>query len=390
MEQRVKQRLELLSLHVQSPKISKDRWSVLNDLNLELALTVVATLSTILIPVIGWYLRRKECHQLDVVLDKGIFLVNQLAGNLKKFSIVIDEKPASDQVAWITGWIINSGNFDISKRMIEHPLILKLPNNMKWLRGSIEHCSNDVECHSQIVGDQELQFEWILLKCGEFINFDALLQCPLEETEQFRSIYSLVEIVRPYSRIENIQIESLIPLPQLGERYSPLKPRKLNLIPKLSATIATILFLVPMWVITFFPFELDNLIGDGFLPATPKLVKTVDGIPVELKVSVNQKNEVRLIPNQPEVDTPLHDNYLFSSTDELFSQEDIRVGRIAVRELSKDTSHLFILGFLTSMFTWGLLYMWFPRMFLFDSNKRRTTSALFKLQTQKIAKQSKS
>ena len=240
------------------------------------------------------------------------------------FSIVIEGKPASDQVAWINGWIINSGNFDISERMIEHPLILKLPNDMKWLRGSIEHCSNDVECHSQIVGDQELQFEWVLLKCGEFINFDALLQCPLEETKQFRSINSLVEIVRPYSRIENIQIESLIPLSQLGERYSPLKPRKLNLIPKLSATIATILFLVPMWMIAFFPFELDNLIGDGFLPATPKLVKTVDGIPVELKVSVNQKNEVRLMPNQPEVDTPLHDNYLFSSTDELFSQEDIR------------------------------------------------------------------
>ena len=363
---------------------------MLNDLNLELALTVVATLSAILIPVIGWFLRQKECHQLDVVLDKGIFLVNQLAGNLKNFSIGIDENSASDQVAWTTGWIINSGNFDISERMIEHPLILKVPNNMKWLRGSIEHCSNDVKCKSHIVGDQELQFEWVLLKCGEYIYFDALLQCPLEETTEFGSINSLAKIVSPYSRIENIQIESLIPLSQLGERYSPLKPRKLNLIPKLSVTLAAILFFALMWMRAFFPFELDNLIGDGFLPATPKLVKTVDGIPVELKVSVNQKNEVRLMSNQPEVDTPLHDNYLFSSTDELFSQEDIRVGRFAVHELSKDTLYLIALGFLTSIFTWGLLYMWFPRMFLFDSNKRRTTSALFKLQTQKIAKQSKS
>lgn len=268
--------------------------------------------------------------------------------------------------------------------MIEQPLTLKLKKNMKWLRSSIENCSNDVECNSHIVGDQKLQFEWVLLKCGEFINFDALLQCPLEETIEFRSVYSIAHKINPYSRIENIHIESLIPISHLGERYRPLKPRKPKLISKLSVTLAAILFLGTMWMQVFFPFEFDNLFGDGFLPATPMLVKTVNDIPVELKLTVNKENSVRLKFKQAEVDAPMHDHDLFNSTDDLLSQEDIHVGRVAVRELAKDTFFLIVLGFCTIGFTWALLYMWFPRMFLFNSKRRRTTAALIKLQTQKL------
>ena len=154
-----------------------------NASNLTLVLTVIGTLSAILYPVIGWVFRREELQQLDVVLDKEVFLVNQLAGNLNNFSIVIDEKPASDQVVWITGWIINSGSYDISERIVEHPLKLQLPENMQWVRGDVKHYSIDVKCNSQIISPQELQFTWVLLKSGEYIYFDALLECPIEETK---------------------------------------------------------------------------------------------------------------------------------------------------------------------------------------------------------------
>lgn len=356
--------------------------------NLNLVLAVVGILFAA-IPVIGWFFRREEHRQLDVVLDKEVYLVNQLAGNLKNFSIVIEGKPSSEQVVWITGWIINSGNHDISERIIEHPLKLELPKNMQWLRGDIEHCSSDVKCNSHIIGAQELQFKWILLKSGEFIYFDALLQCPLEETKEVWDTGSFVEIIKPYSRIENIRTDSLTSLSELGEIYNPFKPRKLNIIPKIIATFFAILFFMPMWMITLLPFELDNLFGDGYLTAAPRMVKIVEGVPIPLSVSVDQENHVRLTLNDPAIDTPLNEEYFFSTPDEIFSQEDIRLGKFAAKDLSKETSFIIVLSLLTSIVTWGLFHMWFPRMFL-KSKIRRTTSALFALQTQKIGKTSDS
>ena len=357
--------------------------------NLNLVLAVVGILFAA-IPVIGWFFRREEHRQLDVVLDKEVYLVNQLAGNLKNFSIVIEGKPSSEQVVWITGWIINSGNSDISERIVEHPLTLKLPENMQWLRGTIVHYSSDVTCNSHIIGSQELEFRWVLLRSGEYIHFDALLQCPLEETKEVWDISSLAEKVTPYSRMENIHTGSLIPLSDLGERYNPLKTRKLNIMRKLIVTFLGVLLLVPIWMIVFFPFELDQLFGDGFLRARLSIVKMIDGIPAELKVSVDKENKIKLTLNQPSIDKHLQEELLFNTPEELFSQEDIRLGKILARGSSEDTIGIIVTGIPSIIITWGLLYMWFPGMFLFGSTKRRTVSALYALQRQKIGKQSDS
>ena len=106
------------------------------DMNIDVSLlvTVLGTVLAILIPIGNWYFRREEHRQLDVVIDRNVALVNQFVRNLENLSIVIDGKPASAQVVWITGWIINAGNYDISERIVEYPLKLTVAENMKWLR----------------------------------------------------------------------------------------------------------------------------------------------------------------------------------------------------------------------------------------------------------------
>ena len=358
-----------------------------NNMNLVLA-TVGLLLAAI--PVIGWFFRREEHRQLDVVLDNEVFLVNQLVRNLENFSIEIDGKPASDQVVWITGWIINSGNYDISERIIEGPLTLKLPENMQWLRGNIVHSSSDVACNSHIIGPQELEFKWVLLRSGEYIHFDALLQCPLEETKEVWDTSSLAEKIELYSRIENIRTGSLIPLSHLGERYDPLATHKMKILPKLPVTVLAVLFLAFIGMRTFYPFELDQLFGDGFLPARPSIVKMIDGFPVEFTVSINQENKLKLTSNRPTLNKGLGKGLFFDTPEELFSQGDIRVGKILARNPPKRTPSIILFVLFAVGFTWGLLYMWFPGMFLFGSRKRRTVSALFALQKQTIGKRSDS
>ena len=80
---------------------------MLSDFSLTSIFTIIGAIAAICVPIIGLLFRRKEQRQLDIVLDKGVFLVNQLAGGLKNFSILIDGEPASEQIVWVTGWIIN-------------------------------------------------------------------------------------------------------------------------------------------------------------------------------------------------------------------------------------------------------------------------------------------
>lgn len=166
-----------------------------SDFSIVSIFTIIGAIAAIFVPLIGLIFRRKEHRQLDIVLDKCVFLVNQLAGDLKNFSIVIDGEPASEQIVWVTGWIINSGHFDISERIIEAPLRLKTPEDTQWLRGTIEHCSENVQCSSNIVGTDVLQFDWTLLRTGEYIRFEALLNCPLDKIQEDWGMDALVETI---------------------------------------------------------------------------------------------------------------------------------------------------------------------------------------------------
>ena len=196
---------------------------------------------------------------------------------------------------------------------------------------------------------------------------------------------SFIEIIKPYSRIENIRTTSLLDIAQFGERYNPLKPHKPNIIAKFVATFPLVLLLASLWMRIFFPFELDNLFGDGFLVATPSIVQIVDGIPVELEVSVDRGNKIRLTLNQPAKDRPLHEEYLFGTPDELFSQENLRIGKITAKDRSKEITPVVLSGLITILFTWGLLYMWFPKMFLFDNKKKANRFRSFSLAKCKVA-----
>ena len=74
-----------------------------------LALTALGALAAIVIPFGIWYFTREARYQIDILLEKEVFLLNQVARDLNNIRILIDGNPASEQVVWITGWIINYG-----------------------------------------------------------------------------------------------------------------------------------------------------------------------------------------------------------------------------------------------------------------------------------------
>ena len=351
----------------------------MDDSNVALILTAIGIVATIVIPITIWLLRRETQFQLDVVVHKEVFLVNQLAGKLKNFSVLIDGQPASEQVVWITGWIINSGSFDIGKSAIEHPLKLAIPDTMSYLRVDIDNSSGGVECRCDLIDAQNTQFEWTLLRSGEFIYFDTLLQCPLEETRQLWDTSSFAEKIRPYSRIENTRTDSVVPISEIGEKYNPLVPRKHYITSKLVASVFMALFVSLTWTRAFFPFDLDGVFGDGFLEAKPSIVKTIDGKPFTLDVSIDRSNNVRLSLEDPSGNISFSEEVSSGNHREIFERDNVMFGEMSRQHAPQPTFFVVLLGFLTSIIVWSFLYMWFPIKFLFDSKRRRTAQALYSL-----------
>ncbi len=239
-----------------------------------LALTALGALAAIIIPLSLWLFTREARYQLDIILDKEMFLVNQVARDLDYIRILIDDKPAPEQVVWITGWIINSGKLDISNRIVEKPLRLILPEDMSWLRATIDHFSSNVECYSTAIDEKQVEFNWTLLRSGEYIHFDCLMQCPIENTKESWDTSSLASTIRPYSRIENTRTDTVVPISPLVEKDDPSQSHK-RLFRKITVTAILATIYPVLWILLFFPYSIDGFFGDGFLHASPSVVKFI-------------------------------------------------------------------------------------------------------------------
>ena len=286
---------------------------------------------------------------------------------------------------WITGWIINSGNYDISERTVEVPLTLTLPENLQWSSVKVPHCSNDVKCEVEIVERHKLRFRWSLLRGGEFIYFDALLRCPIDESNDQLGKGFFAKTVNPYSRIENIRNDSIVSLSQIGDRYNPKKTRERHFGLKALATCFVCALYIPFFMRLVYPFALDQFFGDGFLSARPVIESTADDVSIELAVSVNGHNKIRLeCPQSAEnQDVGVCGRHVFDSPTEVFANKDLRVSKFVHRDRMKEPDAVFLLGAVTVFAFWIVIYMWFPGLRLFGSKRRRTASALYALQKRK-------
>ena len=339
-----------------------------------LALTALGALAAIVIPFSIWYFTREARYQLDILLEKEVFLVSQVTRDLDYIRILIDDKPAPEQVVWITGWIINSGKLDISNRNIEKPLRLILPDDMSWLRATIDRSSPDVECNSVFIDERNIEFNWTLLRSGEYIHYDCLIQCPNEKTTEIWDIDSLASAIRPYSRIENTRTDAVVPISPLLEKDDPSQLKR-RLIRKITFTAIVATMYPVLWMVTFFPHDLDGVFGDGYLRASPSIVKSIDGKPHELSMSIDRLRNVKLELDEPFVE-------LFYSEDEhsnIFKSDDLKVGKISKRDLSKEPVFVTLISCVTFIVLISCIFMWLPTKYLVGSRKRRAASALHAL-----------
>lgn len=135
-------------------------------------LVVLSVVGGILGIPITLYLRRRG--ELSCILDNPIGLVNDIAENFSNLQISYEGKPATEQLFYIKGYLMNTGNIDIDRNMIyDHFLFVPTSENIRILELSL-----DKEKSSIVPVVENFCFKFDLLKSDEFCAFEILLQSP--------------------------------------------------------------------------------------------------------------------------------------------------------------------------------------------------------------------
>ena len=109
--------------------------------------------------------KKKECYSLfkDDVTRLNI-------------ELIYNKKPVSNSLLLLKAKLINNGQVDIDNNRIHKPLKIISRKEFKWLEIRITNQPESVSTNIEIINNNEVLFEWDLLKVNEFIEIEALVE----------------------------------------------------------------------------------------------------------------------------------------------------------------------------------------------------------------------
>lgn len=161
-----------------------------------IAATVIVGLIGIAVGWFGaWYWRTRG--RFGVHIFEYIPLTHKITRNIDSLAISYRGSPIKDNIALISGFLMNEGNIDITKEMIKEEIKLSI-ENAKWLDvASDENSDAIVEMKNSYI-----TVDVTLLKRKEFITFKAILEDTIPNQEK----ETIQRRLRVTSRIANTQI----------------------------------------------------------------------------------------------------------------------------------------------------------------------------------------
>ncbi|KAB1066064.1 hypothetical protein [Salibacter halophilus] len=116
-------------------------------------------------------LEKKECYSLfKKEINRLNIDVNYAGNSIDNYLILFK------------GTLVNNGHKDIDKSSVYKPLRIKSKNEFKWLESSLSEVPQGATVDLNKLDDTTLEIKWDLLKKGEQIEFETLIEIP-QETE---------------------------------------------------------------------------------------------------------------------------------------------------------------------------------------------------------------
>jgi len=138
-------------------------------------------------------LRHRYPGEITFVREQIIALFHAIVKDLPDLAVLYRGAPVGPNVVLLRGSFVNTGTKDISPSMTEGSLTLSLPEGSKWLSASVMSCSPHVKASLSVPYPNAIVLASGLLRCKEFIRFQALAELVTPEASAGPSVADSVE-----------------------------------------------------------------------------------------------------------------------------------------------------------------------------------------------------
>lgn len=121
--------------------------------------------------------KNRTVTQLSIVDQIWMNLLSTFEDNFKTLKIENYQLPINTNLYYYKGTIINTGNTDIDKLKVYKPFKISLPQNFKIVEFKVQKkYVNEIGLSKQKL-ENDIIFEWELLKPLESFSFELILEC---------------------------------------------------------------------------------------------------------------------------------------------------------------------------------------------------------------------
>lgn len=144
-------------------------------------LTILGIVVTVILGAWGVHLAIAQRYpgRITFVKEACIGIFDSIVRNLPELSVSYKDRPVSENLVLLKGFLLNTGSKDVTESMAEKGLSLNLPEDFRWLTARVVSASPNVRGSTRC-SERSIFFEMGLFRCNEHIRFEALAEVPAE------------------------------------------------------------------------------------------------------------------------------------------------------------------------------------------------------------------
>lgn len=174
--------------------------------------TILAIASIIITIILGYYgiILTKKTKQLTKLEFKrnACFTLFDSAIDKLKIDITYSDKKIKNPLILFKGVIENSGTTDIDKTSIYKPIIITTNKYFEWLEINLINTGSETNSTIEILNKNDIRITWDLLKKGEKIEFQALIEAEIKNEKLLGNdnlVSNFYNSLKFESRITNLE-----------------------------------------------------------------------------------------------------------------------------------------------------------------------------------------
>ncbi len=152
--------------------------------------SIIIGIVGVLISGFGLWISIRPLRRINIsfIVIDNYSLFRKTTNSFDQIDIKYSQKKIKEDVFLLRACYINRGQKEIVGQNLIKPLLFSIDKPFKILEFNISNKSVDLEVNPIQLAKREIQFEWDLLKRGEYFTFDLLIEQTKKEENEFISI----------------------------------------------------------------------------------------------------------------------------------------------------------------------------------------------------------